>query len=63
MNPHCDHCKQHGETLEISRSGFDARVHRWCLDDWERAFDERWPHEGPTSFHCSPSAGTGRRPH
>jgi hypothetical protein len=43
MNPHCDHCKQHGETLEISRSGFDARVHRWCLDDWERAFDERWP--------------------
>jgi hypothetical protein len=43
QNPHCDHCKQHGETLEISRSGFDVMVHRWCLDDWERAFDERWP--------------------
>jgi Protein of unknown function (DUF3631) len=35
----CSHCGKGGETLPVSRSGTDVRLHHACIDAWTVTFD------------------------
>jgi Protein of unknown function (DUF3631) len=36
----CQQCGRSGETIEMSRAGIDARLHRDCIDSWIANFDD-----------------------
>jgi len=36
----CEHCKQHGNTMQIAYGAAEAWLHRECIDAWQIAYDQ-----------------------